>query len=100
MPSGNWKLPETAPVSFTLPINLKFNPSDELGALVQFFTGETGTYTMESGEKVSILVKRDAEGFYDSVGLTKTGEEEELNINIARYNNYHVVINIIATVLD
>lgn len=79
---------------------LKFNPSDELGALVQFFTGETGTYTMESGEKVSILVKRDAEGFYDSVGLTKTGEEEELNINIARYNNYHVVINIIATMVD
>ena len=45
-------------------------------------------------------MKRDAEGSYDSVGFTKTGEEEELNINIARYNNYHVVINIIATVLD
>jgi hypothetical protein len=77
---------------------LKSNPSDELGALIQFFTGETGTYTMESGEKVSILVKRDAEGFFDSVGFTKTGEEEELNINVARYNNYHVAINIIATV--
>jgi hypothetical protein len=71
----------------------KLFPSGDLGALVQEFTGESRSFRTDNGEDVSITVRRDSQGYLESVLFTKKTDEVTVEVGIERHNIHHVAIS-------
>ena len=75
-------------------------PSGDRGTIVQRFTGESRTFTTDNGESFSITVRRDAQGFLESVVFSRKTDEVTTDLNIERHNLHDVAISIASSQLQ
>jgi hypothetical protein len=71
---------------------LKLFPTGEIGSIVQRFTGESGSYTTDKGEIITLAVRRYADGFFETVSFSKKSEAGTIDFALSRFSRNDVEI--------
>jgi len=65
---------------------MKFYPEGDVGSLVGFYRGTSGTFMTETGDTVVVSVRRDGGGFLENLALLRKGEGNSFDVSISKYN--------------
>jgi hypothetical protein len=71
---------------------LKLFPTGEIGPIAQRFAGESGSYTTDKGEIITIAVRRYADGFFETVSLSKKSGSGTIDFTLSRFSRNNVEI--------
>jgi hypothetical protein len=71
---------------------LKLFPTGEIGPIVQRFTGESGSFTNENGETVTVTVRRFADGFFDTISFSNKSDAGTFDFTLTKVTREDVEI--------
>lgn len=65
---------------------LKLYPTGDVGSLMGYFNGSSGTYTTDKGETIVVRVRRDLAGFLEHLSISRKNEETTFDVSINKYS--------------